>query len=156
MKTNLIRAVSQTALLLLLTLLGSSCAHTKAYVEPVGPAESFAVVQADAPVWIRMIDGRKVSNKGAGDHKEFKVLPGAHVLQVSLSGIETVETTDHGETLHARRRFQSLGSAELKFTAEAGENYLIGYKKETPGYHDISGKWWPVLHAFQPLPPALK
>ncbi len=151
-----LRHVFQTMTLLTLAILSVSCAHTKAYVEPSESSEQVAVLQAEAPVWIVSIDGERVSNKGLGDHKEFKVRPGSHRVEVSLAGMETVEVREHGETFLVRRNFQSRGTAKIQFAAAAGQYYLLGYKKSTPGYYDISGKWEPVIHAFQPFPATAK
>ncbi|HLP77724.1 MAG TPA: hypothetical protein VK327_12500 [Candidatus Paceibacterota bacterium] len=139
-------------LVLAVPLLAVSCAHTKTYVEPSGPAEQCAVLMADAPLWLVTLDGESILGGGFSDHREIKVQPGAHELEVSLAGFENLEVKDgYGRPHLVRRNMASRGSMRLRFNAAAGETYVVGYKRSQMGIHDVSGKWRPFIHEFEPV-----
>lgn len=151
MKTASIRSLLLQLILTAPILAAVSCAHTKTYVEPSAPAAQLAALAADAPLWLVSIDGEKIPNKGWSDHKEIKIQSGAHTVEVSFAGFETVEVKDnYGQTHLRRRSLASRGSVRVPFSAGAGKTYVISYKRSPMGTYEISGKWQVCINEFQP------
>jgi hypothetical protein len=113
---------------LLAALMTASCAHPK-YVEPSGASGRLAIVEADAPLWLVSIDGQKISNRGFGVHKEIRVIPGRHVLEISMAGFDTLKIVEHRETYRKRMSIVSKGTLKIPFIAKASKTYSLTVKK---------------------------
>lgn len=110
------------AALLLPLLFAASCVHER-YQQPL---VANATIEATAPVWIRAIDGKKVSLFGKKSQTHLRILPGLHTLRVDYYGTEIVRGRDGREK---KVTYSGLSYLDIKFMAKAGHNYVVGAER---------------------------
>ena len=117
----------------------SGCATR--YHEPPRADKQAAVIGAVAPIWVVSIDRAKVSRIGITGHKQFRISPGAHAIEVEYSMVER-------DTLN--RPIGGVSSKEplpVHFTAAPGRTYYIRSGR-------ISNRWRPyVTDSMDPVFP---
>ena len=122
--------------LIALLLSVSGCAAR--YHEPPRADKQAAVIEAVAPIWVVSIDHAQVSRVGITGHKQFRISPGDHALEVEYSMVER-------DTLN--RPIGGVSSKEplpVHFTAAPGRTYYIRSGR-------ISNRWGPfVTDSLQP------
>lgn len=103
-----------------------SCAHTQYYSEPSLPDSDTASLQADVPVWIASVDGKKVSYGLTNDSKMVKVAPGPHRVEVKYFDRRLqISRTMEGRSYVQNRLDYSITPIELRFIAKPGHRYYI-------------------------------
>ena len=132
--------------LLAFALFSISCAHTRPYVEPSIAAGELAVLEVSAPVWLVTLDGLDVSHNGWGDLKRLKLMPGAHVIEVSLAGTDRITKPWDGHPLTRARRISGQGNITIRFVATAGKTYVVGYET-----NEKLHKWRAFVSEFLPF-----
>jgi hypothetical protein len=115
-------------------------------VEPSLPDGQPAILQADVPVWLVAIDEQKVSYRGWGDTIQLRILPGVHVLEISLAGFETITQIQNGLPTTVRLRKSSMGTLKVSFTARQGRTCQVSY--ETDEEHR---RWKAFINEFPPF-----
>jgi hypothetical protein len=119
-----LHSFSRRLVLVFLLLALSGCAAR--YHEPPKSESQFASLEAVAPVWIVSIDGKKVSRVGFTGHKQFRVFPGDHVIEVQYSSLE--RRTNYfwnGRAYESEVRLQSNQNVPIKFSAREGRIYYL-------------------------------
>ena len=117
--------------LVLVSLLLSVFGCASRYHEPPRTDVQAASLEALAPVWISSIDHAKVSRVGITGHKQFRILPGSHAIEVEYS---LYERSPDGYAVLA----SSKKPLQLVFTAAPGRTYYV-----KPGrYND---RWRPYV-----------
>ena len=128
------------AALALVLLFTASCSHTK-YHEPED-SERTARIEANAPVWIRSIDRRKVRSFGMGNTSSLRIAPGVRTVEVFYDGPAPVPSHTYRGVYH-QGRARSLSSIRLKFTAEPGHSYFVAATRD-----DDKQTWKPFISEF--------
>jgi len=125
--------------LLALLLSVSGCATR--YHEPPRADKQAAVIEAVAPIWVVSIDHAKVSRVGITGHKQFRISPGAHAIEVEYSAIDR---DTFNQPIAGVRSKKPL---PVQFTAAPGRTYYIRSGR-------ISNRWRPyVTDSTDPLFP---
>jgi hypothetical protein len=123
----------------MICLLVSAFGCATRYHEPPGADTQTATLEAIAPVWVVSIDHAKVSRVSLSGHKQFRILPGTHVIEVEYSFHE--RDFNDGSDIHVSSKQAQL----LNFVAAPGKTYYI--KSGRTAY-----RWKPfVTDSLQPV-----
>jgi hypothetical protein len=110
------------------------------YHEPAR-LESSASLQANSPLWVTAIDGKKVSQLGFTGEKHFRVTPGQHILRIRLSDEERQQFyVQNRYVANGYNRILSTNDVSLHFKAQAGHAYYLHGDR-----NDMDKLWRPFV-----------